>query len=218
MKRLLVKFSLLAFLLAPGLVAAEKPEFTIEKVANDIRDTESLQRGAGAFAQYCMACHSVNLIRYNRIARDLSWSNEEVVQTMSFGQALPVDMAEARMEQETALAVFGTKVPDLSLITRVKGNDYVYNFLRGYYQDENGKWDNHLLENTAMPNVLEAVKRQQTAEEYDQLTYDLVNFLDYVSEPSKIQRWDLGWKVIAFLLVLVLLTYLLKREYWKDIK
>lgn len=218
MKRLLVKFSLLAFLLAPGLVVAEKPEFKIEKVANDIRDTESLQRGAGAFAQYCMACHSVNLIRYNRIAKDLGWSNEEVVQTMTFGQALPVDMAEARMEPATALAVFGTKVPDLSLITRVKGNDYVYNFLRGYYQDENEKWDNHLLEGTAMPNVLEAVKRQQTAEEYDQLTYDLVNFLDYVSEPSKIQRWDLGWKVIAFLLVLVLLTYLLKREYWQDIK
>lgn len=210
----------LALLVLPFQIsqAAGGYQIELETIKNDIRDQTSLQRGAEHFANYCMACHSISYIRYNRIARDLGWENEEVVAKMTFDTALPVDMAETRMLPDVSQAVFGTKVPDLSLMARLKGNDYIYNFIRGYYLEEDGAWNNKMLEGTSMPNVLEAVKRQNSEQEYDQMTYDLVNFLDYVAEPSKIQRWDLGWKVIAFLLVLLLLTYLLKREYWKDIK
>ncbi|AHF01627.1 cytochrome C [Thiomicrospira aerophila AL3] len=190
----------------------------LEKVHNNVRDTESLQRGAVHFVNYCMACHSAGLMRYNRVARDLGWTEEEVVSLLSYDQRLPVDYMTTWMEDGVSEALFGIKAPDLSVMTRAKGNDYIYTFIRGYYQQEDGSWNNKVLEGTSMPNVLEGVRRHATEAEFDQFTTDLVNFMDYVGEPSKVQRWDLGWKVIAFLFVLLILTYLLKREYWRDVK
>lgn len=218
---ILRKLSLvLSFMVLPfGLVnAAGGYNIELEKVNNNVRDTESLQRGAMLFANYCMACHSVELIRYNRVARNLGWTDEQAVEKLSFNQAKPVDYVKTRMEPGVSQDLFGIEAPDLSLLTRVKGNDYIYTFIRGYYEEEEGKWNNKVLAGTSMPNVLEGLKRHSTEQEFDQATTDLVNFLDYVGEPSKVQRWDLGWKVILFLLVLLALTYLLKREYWKDIK
>ena len=190
----------------------------LEKVHNNVRDTESLQRGAVHFVNYCMACHSAGLMRYNRVARDLGWTEEEVVSLLSYDQRLPVDYMTTWMEDGVSEALFGIQAPDLSVMTRAKGNDYIYTFIRGYYQQEDGIWNNKVLEGTSMPNVLEGVRRHATEAEFDQFTTDLVNFMDYVGEPSKVQRWDLGWKVIAFLFVLLILTYLLKREYWRDVK
>jgi ubiquinol-cytochrome c reductase cytochrome c1 subunit len=210
----------LAVMMIPFGLAHAAPGYNIqlEKVNNNLRDKESLQRGAMLFSNYCMACHSVELIRYNRIARDIGWTDEQAVEKIAFNQANPVDYVKTRMEPGVSQELFGIEAPDLSLLTRVKGNDYIYTFIRGYYEEEEGKWNNKVLTGTSMPNVLEGLKRHATDEAYDQATTDIVNFLDYVGEPSKVQRWDLGWKVILFLLVLLVLTYLLKREYWKDIK
>lgn len=190
----------------------------LEEVHNDVRDLESLQRGAVHFANYCMACHSAELMRYNRVARDLGWTDDETMSLLTANTRTPVDMMLTRMAEGVSQDLFGITAPDLSLITRAKGNDYVYTFIRGYYQEEDGRWNNKVLEGTSMPNVLEGVRRHASEAEFDQFTTDLVNFMDYVGEPSKVQRWDLGWKVIAFLLVLLVLTYFLKREYWRDIK
>lgn len=209
---LLVAGSLLAFL------PAQAYQIELEKVENNVRDLDSLKRGAENFANYCMACHSTSLIRYNRIAKDFKWDEDELLAKVAFNQALAVDNVEARMDKEVAQEHFSTEVPDLSMMTRVRGNDYIYSFLRGYYQEEDESWNNKYLAGTSMPNVLEGVKRHSSEEEYDQFTTDLVNFLDYVAEPSKVQRWDLGWKVILFLFILLIFASLLKREYWKDIK
>lgn len=222
MNTLLSRLSLImAALVLPVSMVLAAPGYNIqlEKVQNDVRDVESLQRGAVHFANYCMACHSVQYMRYNRIARDLGWEEEEAVAKMSYGLSLPVDYVMTRMEPGISEGLFGIEAPDLSLMARLKGNDYIYTFIRGYYQaEEEGPWDNKVLAGTSMPHVLEGFQRHATEEEFDQLTTDLVNFLDYVGEPYKVQRWDLGWKVILFLFVLLILTYLLKREYWRDIK
>lgn len=219
MKKLFQVFSLLTLVVMSGAVlAAGGHSALLEKPKNDLRDTESLQRGAVLFANYCMACHSLKYMRYNRIANDLGWSNEEVIEKMTFGVKRPVDDVMTNMADGVGLEVFGTEIPDLSLMSRVKGTDYIYSFLRGYHQDESGKIDNKFLTGTAMPNVLESLQRQQSPEEFQQTTRDLTNFLEYVGEPIKVKRYDLGLKVILFLLVLLLLAYLLKREYWKDIK
>jgi ubiquinol-cytochrome c reductase cytochrome c1 subunit len=190
----------------------------LEKVQNNVRDTESLQRGAVHFVNYCMACHSAGLMRYNRVARDLGWTEDEVVSLLAYDQRLPVDYMKTWMADGVSEQLFGIQAPDLSVMTRAKSNDYIYTFIRGYYQQEDGSWNNKVLDGTSMPNVLEGVRRHATDAEFDQLTTDLINFMDYVGEPSKVQRWDLGWKVIVFLLILLLLTYLLKREYWRDVK
>jgi len=217
MKKLLWVFSLLLLPLSINVQAAG-PSLDLEAAENNLRDQDSLKRGAVLFSNYCMACHSVKYMRYNRIARDLGWSDEEVISDMAHGLNTVTDYVVTRMPDGVAKAVLGTTPPDLSLMTRVKGSDYVYTFLRSYEQDENGDWNNSILKGTAMPHVLEGIERHETPADYAGAARDVTNFLTYASEPSKLQRLDLGWKVIAFLLVLLLLTWLLKREYWRDIK
>jgi ubiquinol-cytochrome c reductase cytochrome c1 subunit len=219
MKKLVWMLSLFTLLSTSVVVnAAGGYKIELEPTNNNLQDKDSLQRGAVHFANYCMACHSVKYMRYNRVAQDLGWSNEEVVEKMSYGQNKAVDIIETRMLPDIGLTVLGAAPPDLSLMARLKGTDYIYTFLRSYYQDDKGNWNNHALPGTSMPNVLESLQRQMSAEEYAQTTRDIANFMEYVGEPAKLKRLDLGWKVIVFLLFLLLLTYLLKREYWRDIK
>ena len=218
MKKLLTIFSLLLLPLVTPVQAAGGYGIELKPAENNLRDQDSLQRGAILFSNYCMACHSVKYMRYNRIARDLGWTDEEVVAKMTYNQNRVVDNVMTRMLDGVAMEVMGTNPPDLSLMSRLKGTDYIYTFLTEYYQDEKGKWDNHALKGTSMPNVLEGIQRHASPEEYAQAARDISNFLEYAGEPAKLERLDLGWKVIAFLLVLLLLTYLLKKEYWRDIK
>lgn len=213
--------ALAAFMLGSSAnlaVAAGGSNLKLEPANNNLRDQDSLQRGAVLFSNYCMACHSAKYIRYNRIARDIGWSDAEIIEKMSHGLNKPVDLVKTRMGDGVAKTVLGSEPPDLSLMSRLKGSDYIYTFLIQYYQDEKGKWNNHILPGTSMPNVLEGIKRHAEPEDYQQAARDITNFLEYVGEPSKLQRLDLGWKVIAFLLVLLLLTYLMKKEFWRDVK
>lgn len=206
-------------LLVPLSLRAAGPSLPLESADNDLQDLDSLKRGAELFADKCLACHSIKYMRYNRIAADLGWSNEEVVEVMSYGQDRAVDDVMTRMPEGVAMNVFGTKVPDLSLMARLKGTDYIYSFLRGYeYDPETESWDNRLLKGTVMPHVLESMERHSSEESYAQAARDISNFLEYAGEPAKLQRWDLGWKVMLFLLLLIIVTYLLKKEYWRDIK
>lgn len=218
MKKLLTILSLCLLPFAATVEAAGGHGIELTPAENNLRDQDSLQRGAILFSNYCMACHSVKYMRYNRIARDIGWTDDEVVSKMTYGQNRVVDTVETRMLDGVAMQVLGTNPPDLSLMARLKGTDYIYTFLTEYYQNEKGDWDNHVLKGTAMPNVLEGIQRHAKPEEYEQAARDISNFLEYVGEPAKLERLDLGWKVIAFLLVLLLLTYLLKKEYWRDIK
>lgn len=218
MKKLFTIFSLFLLSLTGLAHAAGGPSIELKPAENNLRDHDSLQRGAVLFSNYCMACHSAKYMRYNRIARDIGWTDEDIVEKMAYGLNKVVDNVETRMLPGVAMDVMGVEPPDLSLMARLKGTDYIYTFLTEYYQDEKGNWNNHALEGTSMPNVLEGLQRHETPEDYQQAARDISNFLEYVGEPSKVERWDLGVKVIAFLLVLLLLTYLLKKEYWRDIK
>lgn len=218
MKQLLLILSFFMLSLSASVQAAGGYGITLEPAQNNLRDQDSLKRGAILFSNYCMACHSLKYMRYNRIARNLGWDEDAIVSEMAYGQSTVVENVTTRMLPGVAMDVLGTEPPDLSLMSRLKGSDYIYTFLRGYEQNEKGAWDNHLLKGTSMPNVLEGIQRHASEEEYAEAVRDITNFLDYVGEPSKIDRLDLGWKVIVFLLVLLLLAYLLKREYWKDIE
>ncbi|WP_294945476.1 cytochrome c1 [Sulfurivirga sp.] len=192
----------------------------LEKANNDLRDKASLQRGAVLFSNYCQACHSIKYMRYNRIARDLGWTDEEVVEKMAHGLNKPTDAVLARGDLEAIAKVLGTTPPDLSLMARRSGPDYIYSFLLGYFEKdpEKGVWDNHYLPGTAMPNVLEDKYRFADEAERRHAARDLTNFLEYVGEPIKLYRQSLGWKVLLFLFVFFIIAYLLKKEYWRDVK
>ncbi len=185
---------------------------------NDILDIASLRRGAVIFANQCMACHSVKFKRYNRVARDLGWTDREVLEKLNKPNKRVVDYMMASMSDEVAVAAFGAKIPDLSLTTRVKTTDYIYSFLRSFeLNTETGKWDNKFLKGTTMPNVMPKPQDEAQMAEYDQKLRDVSNFLTYVGDPSVLKRYDLGWKVMLFLFIMFIFAYLLKREYWKDV-
>ena len=186
---------------------------------NDVSDVNSLQRGAGNFFNYCAGCHSLKFIRYNQIAEDLDLNENQLVQNLIFTQAKPEDAVITNMLASDGSRWFGKSPPDLSLITRSRGTDQVYNFLRTFYKDSTSPTgaDNRALPGTSMPNVLWLVQEQLNEKEFNQFTLDIVNFLDYVSEPIQSERKRIGIWVILFLLVFLLFSYGLYKDIWRNI-
>jgi ubiquinol-cytochrome c reductase cytochrome c1 subunit len=235
--------------LAAGLglagAALAQHEAELEPANNNIANTASLQRGAKYFVNYCFGCHSAEYVRYNRLARDLQLTEDQLVENLMFTGERPFDTMEIAMRPGDAERWFGTSPPDLSLIARSRGTDYIYTFLRSFYEDPLRPTgvNNTVLPNTAMPHILWELQGIQRAvvtkdehgveiiegfevarpgtlapEDFDQVARDIVNFLDYIGEPMRRERQALGIRVIAFLLVFLLIAYLLKKEIWKDVK
>lgn len=219
----------------------------LEPANTDVSDTASLQRGAKYFVNYCLGCHSAQYVRYNRLGADLDLTEAQLVENIMFTGERPFDTMTNAMNPVDAARWFGVAPPDLSLISRSRGTDYLYNFLRGFYKDESALsgTNNLWLANTAMPHVLWELQGIRTAvfsepgadtaglpqfehfepvspgtlneEEYDELVRDIVTFLDYIGEPMQLERRALGVRVIGFLLIFLLIAYMLKREVWKDV-
>jgi len=215
---------------------------------NDVSNVASLQRGARNFVNYCQGCHSAKYVRYNQLAKDLGMTEEQVIANLMFGAAKPTETMDIAMRPADGLRWFGIAPPDLSLMARSKGADYIFNFLRTFYLDPKrpAGVNNLTLPNTAMPHVLWELQGLRTAvfeeeehdgirrvvfrkfeevapgklspAEFDEFARDTVNFLDYIAEPMQLKRQSLGVLVIAFLLVFGIFAYLLKQEIWKDVK
>ena len=239
---------LLAVLLATfsfGARGAGDSTYEMEPANNDVSNQASLQRGAKYYVNYCQGCHSAQYVRYNTLAEGLGLTEDQVLENLMFVGEQPHDTMVNARPADDAARWFGQAPPDLSLIARSRGSDYIYNFLKTFYVEEGVPTgvNNMVLENTSMPHVLWELQGIQravyaehedgtapeftgfemvtpgtlSADDYDQLVRDIVNFLDYIGEPMQMQRRSLGLKVIAFLLVFMLFAYLLKREIWSDV-
>ena len=192
----------------------------LDHANTDIRDQKSLQNGAKLFMNYCSGCHSIGFMRYNRIGKDLNISDADVEKNLMFNSKKIGDRITSSMPEEGAIKWFGVTPPDLSLVARSKGTDWIYTYLRSFYKEESRPFgvNNKVLVNASMPDVLWELKQSKSTEDFDQDVRDITNFLDYVGEPAKLVRVDLGYKVMGFLFILFILSYLLKKEYWKDVK
>jgi ubiquinol-cytochrome c reductase cytochrome c1 subunit len=247
------KKKILAFVAAlvvlPGAALAAGGGMHYDPANNDVHNKASLQRGAKNFVNYCLGCHSAKYVRYNRVAADLGLTDEQLKQNLLFTSDSPHATMKVTINADDAKKWFGVVPPDLSLIARARGTDYLYTFMRSFYADPAKATgvNNLALPGTAMPHVLWELQGTQEAvweghtdaqgnvqkhfkefklatpgklspEEYDAFVRDTVNFLDYIGEPVQVQRQSLGYAVIAFLVFFTLLTYALKKEYWKDVK
>ena len=243
-----MRVAIVALLLGLGLAgsALAQGEAKLDAANNNIKNTQSLQRGAKYFVNYCMGCHSAKYVRYNRLAEDLQLTEQQLVDNLMFTGEHPFDTMEIAMKPADAVRWFGVAPPDLSLISRSRGTDYIYTYLRSFYLDPTRPTgvNNVVLRGTAMPAVLwelqgaqravfkanparpgeedlegfETVRPGQlTQAQFDEVVRDIVNFLDYIGEPIQRERETLGIRVIGFLLVFLLIAYLLKKEIWKDV-
>ena len=252
MKQLLV---LIVSLVICSAVQAAESEIPLDHVQIDLSDKPSLQRGAKYFVNYCLGCHSMQYLRYNRLASDLGLTDKQVEENLVFSydaKGKPVKVGEPMtnaMNAQYAKNVFNVVPPDLTLVARSRGSDWLYTYLRSFYLDDSKIWgvNNVVFPGVGMPHVLWRLQGLQkpviedyvdaegnhhkiitgleqiqpgtlSKEEYDQMVADLTNFLSYAAEPAKMQRQRIGIWVILFLLFLSFVTYLLKKEYWRDIK
>ncbi len=232
--------------LVPLVGFASGPEMKLDRAPIRPNDKLSLQRGAHAFVNYCLTCHSAEYMRYNRL-RDIGLSESQIRDNLIFTGQKVGELMTVAMTKKEASQWFGVAPPDLSVIARSRGPDWLYTYLRKFYRDESTAtgWNNLLFDKVAMPHVLFELQGVQsvtvkTADdghggeqeikelevekpgtlskaEYDSYVADLVNFLVYVGEPAAAKRVQLGIIVMLFLFVLLGLTYALKKEYWKDI-
>lgn len=234
---------------APVAAFAASGAAQLDHANVDVSNQASLQRGAANFVNYCLGCHSAQYVRYNRMAADIGLTEQQLIDNLMFTGERPHDTMRIGMSPDDAKRWFGVVPPDLSLVARSRGADYLYTFLRSFYADPAKPTgvNNLVLPGTAMPHVLWELQGVQEAvweghvdaqgnaqkhfkeftlappgslspEEYDAFVRDTVNFLEYIAEPAQLKRKSLGFPVIAFLVFFTLLAYLLKKEYWKDVK
>ena len=160
LKRLLL---IAAVLLPAGMaVADEEGGIALLHAGTDIYNIDSLQRGARNFMNYCSGCHSLKYLRYNRMGSDLKISEAELAANLMFTSDKAFDTINSAMPPDSE-AWFGKQPPDLSLVARSKGPDYLYSYLKGFYADKTRPWgvNNLYLPSVAMPHVLEGLQGLQ---------------------------------------------------------
>lgn len=236
MKKILFLVSLLA-----STMAFASSDIHLDKAPAKLSDQQSLQRGAKTFVNYCLSCHSAQAMRYNRL-QDIGLTEQQIKDNLIFTGAKVGDAMTNSMNKKDAKAWFGATPPDLSVISRSRGVDWLYTYLRGFYRDETRPtgWNNVAFDKVGMPHVLTEYQGEQvllvekhgehetqklvlakpgkmTPAEYDGMVADLVNYLDFMGEPMKATRMKLGIFVLLFLGVFFVVAYYLKKEFWKDI-
>ena len=234
MKKLLCAVGFLVALM-PALSMANE-ELALDKAPIDPTNQESLQRGARTFVNYCLNCHSASYMRYNRLM-DIGLTEKQIKDNLLFAGDKVGDPMKSAIDKKEAKVWFGVTPPDLSVEVRARGVDWLYSYMRSFYRDSDRPtgWNNVVYDKVAMPHVFWRLQGEQAFDhethkltltkpgsvspaEYDTLVADLVNYMAFMAEPAKAKRQHMGWFVLLFLSVLLVLTYKLKKEYWKDIK
>jgi ubiquinol-cytochrome c reductase cytochrome c1 subunit len=241
-----MKKLLIAVLFVPLAAAAAEEGYRLDRSPHDPGDIVSLQSGARTYMNYCAGCHGLQLMRYSSL-RALELSNEQIQDNLMFTAEKIGGPIRAGFEAKQAKTWFGVAPPDLSVVARSRGADWLYTYLRTFYRDPKtvSGWNNAVFPNVAMPHALwplqgqrrlelvshdegghhsveyrwrELAKGSQTPAEFDATVRDLVNFLVYAGEPAAVHRRAIGIIVLFVLGVLFIFAYLLKKEYWKDVK
>jgi len=217
----------------------------LQKVFIDVSNKKTLQRGAKLFMNYCSGCHSLQYLRYSRMAKDIGLIDNGKVDedllnaNLIFTSASSRDSILTAMPADDARRWFGVTPPDLSLIARARETNWLYSYLKNFYRDNSRPFgvNNGLVINTAMPDALEPLMGisalMSDANHYsiqlleqgevaplqaDMLLEDLVTFLSYAAEPAQLIRFNLGIKVLLFLCLLLIPVYQLKKLYWRRLK
>jgi ubiquinol-cytochrome c reductase cytochrome c1 subunit len=227
-------FAIIFLLYSSISFSAENIE--LSKAPIDLTNNQSLQRGAKTFINYCLNCHSANFMRYSNL-QDIGLSAETIKNDLLFTGDKIGDTMSVNMSAKDSKKWFGASPPDLSVVARSRGADWIYSYMRSFYSDPSRPmgWNNTVYVNSAMPHILWELQGEQilnpktkklekfssgklNAKEYDAMIADLTNYLVYMSEPDQLKRKKMGYYVIGFLLLLLFLTIKLKKEYWRDIK
>jgi ubiquinol-cytochrome c reductase cytochrome c1 subunit len=227
----------LAFILLLAPIAAFAASTArLDRSPHEPHDVVSLQAGARTYVNYCLGCHGVQFVRYEGLSA-LGLSEAQIRDNLMFTAEKVAEPIKVPMDPKASKVWFGVAPPDLSVVARVRGPDWLYTYLRTFYRDPKTTtgWNNVVFPNVAMPHALwnlqgeraydakdhkwsEISKGSQSPTEYDATVRDLVNFLVYVGEPAAADRKSIGIIVLFVLGLLFIFAYLVKKEFWKDVK
>jgi ubiquinol-cytochrome c reductase cytochrome c1 subunit len=226
----------IALLFLPLAALAASTGYRLDPSPHDLRDLVSLQSGARTYVNYCLGCHGVQFVRYEGL-KELGISDALIKEHLMFTAEKTSEPIKTPFDPKQAKTWFGVAPPDLSVVARVRGADWLYTYLRTFYRDPKTVtgWNNAVFANVAMPHALWTLqgeqgwdakehrltvltKGSQSPTEYDATVRDLVNFLVYVGEPAAQSRKAIGIVVLFVLGVVFIFAYLLKKEFWKDVK
>ncbi|MES2917779.1 MAG: cytochrome c1 [Pseudomonadota bacterium] len=184
------------------------------------QDKVSLQNGAKLYMNYCLGCHTLKYIRYDRMANDLGIEPALVQEYLNFTSDKIGDQINNNVSAKDQAKWFGAPPPDLTLATRLRSANWVYSYLLNFYPDDKRPYgvNNKVFKDVAMPHVLDDLQRDLKPEEFRQAVGDITNFLAYTGEPNRAQSQRIGVWVLLFLSILLVPVWFLNREYWKDIK
>ena len=226
-------------LVSSEVEAASAGNLDLDHVETDFGDKDSLQRGFKYYINYCVSCHELGYARYEKTADDLEIPHDLVLANLVFDDSLIGDLILNSMSTDDAENWFGAAPPDLTLAGRVHSPDWIYTYLRSFYNDRSRPLgtNNTIYENVGMPNVLYELQGDVSREcddggehcelhsagngllsetEFDTAIADLTNFLYYVGEPVRERRQSIGFWVLAFLGILYILVFLMSKEFSKD--
>ena len=234
-----MKKQIIAFVFAALPVFGFAAGYPMAEVKTDLRDNAAMQDGLKTFANYCMGCHGAKFQRYERVANDLGISEQQMMDNIVFTNAKIGDHMKSAMTDEQAKQWFGAAPPDLTMIARVRGTEWLYNYMLTFYEDRSRPFgaNNKVFKDVGMPNVLVHLQGNQVCAnddctelkiepgtgsmsevEFKETIKNLVTFLEYSSNPVKLKSQRIGTYVLIFLVIFFVFAYLLKREYWKDVK
>jgi len=155
-----------ALLLAlPVAVMASGTGPHLEKANVDLHDKASLRHGAQLFVNYCLSCHSAAYQRYNRMGQDLGLTDSQVKDNLMLASDKIGSTMTIAMPNADAKRWFGNPPPDLSVISRARGNDYIYTYLKTFYIDPKRPFgvNNMVFPDVGMPHVLWELQGMQKA-------------------------------------------------------
>lgn len=237
---MMMKSKTLSYLIAPVILIAASIVSAntaghLDKAPVDLSNHASIQRGAKTFVNYCLNCHSANYMRYNRLVA-VGLTEKQIKDNLLLAGEKVGDAMTVAMKPEDASKWLGATPPDLSVEVRARGADWIYTYMRGFYRDNTRPtgWNNVAFDKVGMPHVLYQLQGEQvlnhethqlelakpgklTTAEYDAVVGDLVNYMAFMAEPAKAQRIKMGWYVLLFLSLLLVLAYKLKKAYWREI-
>ncbi|AOU98347.1 hypothetical protein BI364_10565 [Acidihalobacter yilgarnensis] len=235
-------------LLATLLVPVAQADFALKSVQIDTANKADLRNGAAYFMTYCMACHSIRADRFSDMSHVLGLPLEKIQSEFNSTSLKVHDAIVSPMAPADATHWFGLAPPDLSVIIKMNGANWVYTYLTSFYLDPSRATgvNNAVFHNVAMPDVLWQLQGLQmpvytqgtknghstqvltglklvspgtlTPAEFDKTMRDIVTFLYWANHPHQAEREHIGLWVMLFMALFIVVAYLLKHEYWRAVK
>lgn len=212
---------------ASSSISIPQNDWTFEGKIGTYWDSDQILRGYKVASEVCLSCHGMKYFNHREMLK-LGFSKDQIKALATELEMDINDPIKSQLDAADAKDVYGVVPPDLSIITkgRADGANYVKALMLGYEDEPEGFDGSNYNKyfpgnNIAMPNQLDdgmVAYFDGALENKEQYAEDVAAFLAFAADPKRVERQNLGAGVLMFVFLFAILTYLTKRQIWKDVK